>query len=421
MSEHAASSGAAGETQPRPRHAEFYSGYVWAALALALGVGFALGAHMAMVLGLGLPLGRGFASFVQTHGHVQLVGWTGLFVMGVSLYFVPRMAGVPLAQPQWPTLALWLVAGGLGLRSIGQALAPYLVGKPALVPALWLAAASGVLEAAGILLYVVLLLRVVAAAVHPAERPGLLQVRPYFALMLSGWVLYALLNAALLVAMAAARQVVVAPAWNRLAIEIFLGFVLLPVALGVSVRTFPLYLRLPAPTWPVRGTAYVYAVALLLQLLPALPGLPALPTVAALGLLLRGGVLLWFVWQLDVLTRRRPPWTVQRKLHPGPQRRPTRPGLARLRGVWPLRAAAVRRLRLAGPGSGGRDGNGRRSPFGQAIAGARKRRAPPLPAGLYYPAHLGHGGAHAAPAFGTGARWPARRWWRPASGWATVP
>ncbi|MDZ7344007.1 MAG: hypothetical protein ONA90_05795, partial [candidate division KSB1 bacterium] len=45
------------------------------------------------------------------------------------------------------------------------------------------------------------------------------------------------------------------------------------------------------------------------------------------GMVLKGAVIFYFVWQLDLLTRRRQPWTVHRLLQPGPERRPTRPGL----------------------------------------------------------------------------------------------
>jgi hypothetical protein len=94
----------------------------------------------------------------------------------------------------------------------------------------------------------------------------------------------------------------------------------------------PLYLRLPVPRWPVRGMAYAYAIALAMQVLPHVPPLLQLAPqylVAGshLGGFLKGSVILWFVWRLDVLTRVQDAWTVQRRLHPGPERRPTRPGL----------------------------------------------------------------------------------------------
>ena len=77
------------------KHATFHQGFVWAALTAALGVGFPIGAHLTFVLGFGLPVGRGFASFVQTHGHIQLIGWVGLMIMGISLHFMPRWRGCP--------------------------------------------------------------------------------------------------------------------------------------------------------------------------------------------------------------------------------------------------------------------------------------------------------------------------------------
>ena len=45
------------------------------------------------------------------------------------------------------------------------------------------------------------------------------------------------------------------------------------------------------------------------------------------GLCLKGGALLYFTWQLDLHLLRRLPWTVSRLGKPGPERRPTRPGL----------------------------------------------------------------------------------------------
>jgi len=130
--------------------------------------------------------------------------------------------------------------------------------------------------------------------------------------------------------MALHRSVVVHQAWNHFAIQGFIGLVLLPVAFAFSIRTLPLYLHLAVPDWPVRGTAYAYLVALTLQVLPTAPPLAELSPrimsdLTSLGTLLKGGVILWFVWQLDVLTHRREPRPLQRQLHPEPARRPAPP------------------------------------------------------------------------------------------------
>ncbi|MFQ5961319.1 MAG: hypothetical protein ACE5MG_07965, partial [Candidatus Methylomirabilales bacterium] len=100
-------------SDPKTRQAEFQVGYIWVALATAICAGFAIGAHLAFVIGFDFPLGKGFFSFIQTHGHLQLVGWTGLFIIGISLHLIPRLTSVPLAHPQWIPPILWLMAAGL--------------------------------------------------------------------------------------------------------------------------------------------------------------------------------------------------------------------------------------------------------------------------------------------------------------------
>jgi uncharacterized protein involved in response to NO len=225
------------------QHATLHLGYIWAALAVALGAGLPIGVYLTFVLGFGVPVGAGFASLMQTHGHLQLVGWAGLFVMGISVHFLPRLAGVPLAAPQWLRRILGCMIAGLGVRALGQALVPYLTDQQLLPVVLWMLVASGVLEWSGILGYVLLLLRLVRGVHDTSQRPALLSVRPFFGMMVSGWVVYGSLNLLLLVHMALQRVVVVSPAWNRLAMQSFVELVLLPVAFAFSLRLLPLYLR----------------------------------------------------------------------------------------------------------------------------------------------------------------------------------
>jgi uncharacterized protein involved in response to NO len=310
----------------------FRSGYIWVALAIALGAGFPLGAYLAVALGVGFALDSGIASIIQTHGHVQLVGWVGLFIMGISQHVIPRLAGVPIAQQRWSGWILWLMAVGLGIRSVGHPILGSFTAEAWVGPVVWLVAASGLLEWGGILLYAVLLGRTICGMAELSKRPALRMVRPYMGMMATGWTLYACLNLVLLIHMALRETVVVHQAWNQFATQVFIGLVLFPVAFAFSVRMLPLYLRLPAPTWPVRGIAYAYGVTVVVQVLPTAPALFRLApqgalALSSLGMVLKGGVMLWFVWKLDILTHRRHPWTVHRKLHPGPDRRPTRPGL----------------------------------------------------------------------------------------------
>jgi uncharacterized protein involved in response to NO len=319
--------------KPMPvQQADFRLGYVWVALATALFAGFAIAAHLAFVIGFDFPLGKGFYSFIQTHGHVQLVGWVGLFIIGISLHFIPRLSGVPIAQPQWITAALWLIASSLWLRSIAHSVVPYVTERAAFKPLLGLVALSGLLEWLGVLIYIGLLLKTFSKAKEARRRPALMSVAPFFMMMLAGWLLHATLNFYMTAEMALTRNVVLSQGWNEFAIQAFMGLTLVPVIFAFSVRLFPLYLRLPAPDWPVRMIAWFYLITLSVQLLPTLPFLQnqapeIMLNLSSAGAIVKGGVLLWFVWKLDLLTRRQLPWTVNRVFQPSPDRRPTRPGL----------------------------------------------------------------------------------------------
>ena len=80
---------------PRAKQAEFQVSYVWMALAVAIFGGFALAGHLAFLIGFNQSLGDGFASHIQIHGHLQLVGWAGLFIIGISLHFIPTFIKCP--------------------------------------------------------------------------------------------------------------------------------------------------------------------------------------------------------------------------------------------------------------------------------------------------------------------------------------
>lgn len=320
------------ETSARPTHVPFHSGFVWSSLIMGLGMGFLLGAGLVMAMAFGFPLGRGFASFMQVHGHVQLVGWAGLLIMGVSLYFLPRLSGIPLAQPRWPRWILVLMTAGLMLRGLGHSQLPFATSHSHVVILTWAVVGSGLLEWLGASLYLYLLVKTLWRVGQAGIRPALRMVRPFLGMMVSGWFLYTSLNMVMLGHMAWQQSGVVHAAWNRLAVESFVSLVLLPVAFAFSVRTFPLYLRLRSPDWPVQGTAYAYLGAVSMQILslasPLASWAPSLTlALHSVGAVLKSGIILWLVWALDLITHRKTPWTAQRALQPGPDRRLTRPGL----------------------------------------------------------------------------------------------
>ncbi len=112
--------------QPAHRHVAAYEApYRWfiaASLTLGIGGGF--------LLAMLLPLARAFEwqwgvgvrwqALAQAHGQLQLIGFGGLFVMGMALRLMPRFSGRPLAYRVLVPLLIPAVASSLILRSVAQ-------------------------------------------------------------------------------------------------------------------------------------------------------------------------------------------------------------------------------------------------------------------------------------------------------------
>ena len=291
----------------RVEQAEFALGYVWVALVVAIFGGFALAGHLAFLIGFNRPLGVGFASFIQIHGHLQLVGWTGLFIVGISLHFIPRLSSVPIAHPDWLPRLPWLIGLGLLLRYMCHSVLPYLNDGYLFLILSWLTALSGFFELYGVLIYLSLIVSTIFGMATGARIRPLLQVRPYIGMMMIGFLLYSTIHAVLLLQMARRGDVVVSQTWNEVTIHIFIGLVLLPVAFGLSIRMFPLYLRLPTAEWRVRWVAYVYLIAFLCQTAEIVPinlFSQLSGYVFSLGMSVKAIAILYVVWKLDVLTHR---------------------------------------------------------------------------------------------------------------------
>lgn len=305
----------------RSSQAPFAIGFVHTALAIALTVGFGGAAVLAALLGFELPLGDWWLALVQVHGYAQTFGWLGLFIMGVSLYFIPRFSGAPLRFPALAHGIYALQAAAVAGRFLGQFCLSLWPGSLAGRWALGLAGGAGM---GGVGLYLFLL----GSSLRPTPRQAIAAVKPYFLAALCGWAFAGLVAGLAAIQAAWQGAPLLEPGWNRLATDLFLGLVLLPTAFAFSIRTFPLYLRLALPRWPVRRFALLYLAAFALEELPVLVlAGGARSPLHALGQLLKGGAILVLVWNMDLLLRRRAPWTFRietaaptaRRFHPPPR------------------------------------------------------------------------------------------------------
>jgi len=81
-------------------------------------VWFAVGA----TLGLAMAIHPPFAVYRTAHLHINLLGFVGQMIYGVSLHVVPRFFGHPLVHPRLAAIQFWLAQPGLALIAGGFAL-----------------------------------------------------------------------------------------------------------------------------------------------------------------------------------------------------------------------------------------------------------------------------------------------------------
>lgn len=291
------------------RHREFDAGFIWASIWIAVLAGFGLGAHLAWQIGTGGNLPREFPAWVQVHGHLQLVGWVGLFIMGVSLFFMPRLAGVPIVHGWRIPWMLWLVVSGLVLQALARLSFGYV--ESAALGAIFRAAtfAGAILEWLGIVAYVATVAETVCRSPNKIS-PSVRQVSPYFVMAFAGWLVFATLHAVLLGAAGRAGSVTVDRAWDQWSVEWFVNLVLLPLTLAFSIRNLPHFLYRAPVYAPVHRWGWAYLASVLVILFaflpPVLAGMSSALTLAAIARLVRDAIVLWLIWEMNVFFRVRP-------------------------------------------------------------------------------------------------------------------
>lgn len=286
------------------------AGVFRAALLLGACGGFALACILTVSSMSGVSLGTWWLALAQAHGDLQLFGWAGLFVVGVSLHFLPRLRGAPLVAT-WPIG--WLIAFqvcALALRAVAQ---PLLILTGGL---LWRVAlvSSGALEF--IALCGIVLLLVLTFLRGPAlnKRPAFIATLPFIACAYLSLALAALVNLINL----SITSGLVAPVGDLLCVTLGLFGFLIPMALGMSARSLPMYAGLEAfPPRQLFSLAFLYIAGLFIFCV-SLPG--GWARVEGLGSLLIGGTLICFVvlFLRAIRARGKLPVKVQR-LAPAPE------------------------------------------------------------------------------------------------------
>ena len=139
-----------------------------AALLMGVGGGFLFATILTVTYALSIPLGTWWEALAQAHGHLQLYGWAGLFVLGVALHFLPRLRGTPLVGARFVPWLLGVLIAGLVLRAVSQ---PVLSIYPANVWRVGLVS-SGILEGAAYAGAFSLIVLTALSGPRPTTRPA---------------------------------------------------------------------------------------------------------------------------------------------------------------------------------------------------------------------------------------------------------
>src|SRR5579859_3386119 len=87
-------------------------------VVIAVVAGFGLGWWLMLYQTFGIPLpAAGWLAMVQVHGHMQLMGFAGLLVMGIGYRLLPRFRQAPQASARLVLASYFFVAVGVALRT----------------------------------------------------------------------------------------------------------------------------------------------------------------------------------------------------------------------------------------------------------------------------------------------------------------
>ncbi len=111
-------------------------------LTLTLGATTGMVNLLRIAAGADVPI-----SHRQIHGHAQVLGFAGLFLMGIAFHALPRILGIGALRATSARAAFWLMFSGVIARNIGQPLGFYPAGRLISLVSAGLEVASAILFA----------------------------------------------------------------------------------------------------------------------------------------------------------------------------------------------------------------------------------------------------------------------------------
>jgi hypothetical protein len=218
-----------------------YRPFFKAGMVVTLTLGAVWGAYLLLRIAVSGSFTAAGLHEINAHGHAQIFGWVGLFVMGFAYQAFPRFKHTTLRHPNLALASLWLMLAGIIGRSVWEPLAGALAwAGPAAI-------AASTLEIAAVVLFVAIL----AATWRGSGKP--LAFYDYYIICALVWFIVQAIYesfylAATLNTGGHEELIALVATWQGALRDVQIhGFALLMI-LGVSQRLFHHLYGLPAPS-----------------------------------------------------------------------------------------------------------------------------------------------------------------------------
>ena len=159
-----------------------YRRFFKAGIVLTLSAGAFWGALLLLQIGLSQKFTAVSIFDINAHGHAQIFGWVGLFVMGFAYQAFPRFRQTSLWKPGLAIVSFYLMLSGIVLRVVAEPLHIYW-------PFFWVGLLASCLEMTAIAIFVIIISRTIRHSQKPLS-----SYEYYIAAALSWFVLQGLLD-----------------------------------------------------------------------------------------------------------------------------------------------------------------------------------------------------------------------------------
>jgi len=232
-----------GESSPPPadRSVAVYRPFFLAALLLALTAGAGWGVSILWRIGLGGSFTSATIYEINAHGHAQIYGWVGLFILGSATQVLPRCWGDRLVAPELSFAAFTIMVIGVILRSVA------LAGYAAPQSAIPLTLIGGQAEAAAV---IIILAQLVLTYLRRQSEAHGSDALIFSAL---GWLLISVLvsagySTALLASPSREVMLELVATWQAALRDIQIHGIAVIMILGMSIRLLPMLFGAPEVT-----------------------------------------------------------------------------------------------------------------------------------------------------------------------------